>query len=136
MASPQHPAPAGAVDPAFLSHVTVVHDEYESDEEKVGRAGPEEDTLDLSGPAWEGSGAPSSSMLRTVVVTYKAHATCALQATRGLKHYIAKLEELVVQMGVPPAWEVSVAATAPQHAAGCSAAPPTALPAGRVGASQ
>ncbi len=54
----------------------------------------------------------SSLQLREVLSTYNSHATCALQATRGLKHYIAKLEELVGECGVPEAWEVR-----PCHAA-------------------
>ena len=95
----------GHVDPAFLSHVTAV-EELLPEEEHGGR-----DTLDLSRlSAGGGAAGDDASQLRVVLATYSAHATCALQATRGLKHYIAKLEELVGQRGVPPAWEVRFAA--------------------------
>ena len=104
----------GRVAPAFLSHVVDAHDAYGSDADVLTPTKVVDDTLDLSGPGWEAppSSTISNALLRTVLTTYRAHATCGLQATRGLKHYIAKLEELVVQMGVPAAWEVSSATVA------------------------
>lgn len=97
------------MDPAYLSHI---HARDDSDEGGGwdGEASPvrQQDTLDLSRAS---AAAPLSTpgLLRLVLATYNAHATCSLQATRGLKHYIAKLEELVASKGVPAAWEVGPA---------------------------
>ena len=100
------------VSPQFFTRQRQQHDELDSEEDAyrsspLTRGSPSRQETSLVAQRAAGD---TSLQLRDVLATYNSHATCALQATRGLKHYIAKLEELIGECGVPESWEVSGAA--------------------------